>query len=79
MRNIIEKNSVQKIRRQSFKIKSCKNQPAAFLATVLSTIRTTIRKATTMPLFEQLFENPDKYFGPFGLSSNNHFSKILLF
>ncbi len=42
-------------------------------------IRTTIRKATTEPLFEQLFKNPDNYFGLYGLSSNNYFSKIILF
>jgi hypothetical protein len=32
-----------------------------------------------MPPFKQLFENPGNYYGPFGLSSNNYFSKMILF
>jgi hypothetical protein len=79
MRNTIKRNSEQKITKQFLKLKSCKNQPAAFLATVPSMIRTTIRKAATKPPFEQLFENPDNYFGLYGLSSNNYFSKMILF
>ena len=51
MRNVVKKNSGQKMRKQFLKREGCKNKSAAFLVTDFSTILTTIRKATTMPQF----------------------------
>ena len=51
MRNVVKKNSGQKMRKQFLKREGCKNKSAAFLETDVPTILATIRKTTTTPQF----------------------------